>query len=83
MHKIQCRIIRLKEKWYTLDNSLELKTSHIMMECRHISVFKGTSRGLKVLQSYMNNSYHKSALYWPEPTINPWTSRAMVRIIFG
>ncbi len=42
------------------------------------NVFKGTSSGLKALQSYMKDSYHKSALYWPEPTINPWTSRAMV-----
>ncbi len=24
---------------------------------------KGTSRGLKALQSYMNDSYHKSVLY--------------------
>ncbi len=30
--------------------------------------FKGTSRGLKALQSYMNNSHHNSVLYWPEPT---------------
>ena len=30
---------------------------------------KGTSRGLKAWQSYMNDSYHKSVLYWPEPTI--------------
>ncbi len=44
---------------------------------------RGTSRALEALQSYMNDSYHKSVLYWPEPTINPWTSRVMVRIIFG
>ena len=37
--------------------------------------FKGTTRGLKALQSYMNGSYHKNVLYQPEPTINPWTSR--------
>ena len=36
---------------------------------------KGTSRVLKALHSYKNDSYHKSVLYWPEPTINPWTSR--------
>ncbi len=33
---------------------------------------KGTSRGLTALQSYMNDSYHKSVWYKPEPTINPY-----------
>ena len=37
-------------------------------------LIKGTSRGLKALQSYMNDSYHKSALYWPEPTINAYAA---------
>ena len=31
--------------------------------CLFIGVFKGTSRGLTALQSYMNDSYHKSVWY--------------------
>ncbi len=44
---------------------------------------KGISRGPKALQSNTNSSYHKGVLYWPEPTINRWTSRVMVSIMDG
>ncbi len=32
----------------------------------NLDPIKGTSMGLKALQSHMNESYHKSVLYWPE-----------------
>ncbi len=44
-----------------------------------LSCVKGSSRGLEALQSNVNDSYHKSVLYLPEPTINPWTSRIMTK----
>ncbi len=58
--------------------SYQLHTSHASLQMpvklkATAADFKGTSRGLKAIQSCMNDSYHKSALYWPEPTINPWT----------
>ncbi len=31
--------------------------------------FKGTSRGLDALQTKLNDSYYKSMLWWPYPTI--------------
>ena len=40
---------------------------------------KGTFSGLEALQSNINDSYHKSVLYWPVPTINPWTSRVITQ----
>ena len=56
----------------------EMSTSSVVL-----FYLKGTSRGLEALQSNMNDSYHKIVLYWLEPTINAWTSRVMVHIIFG
>ena len=41
---------------------------------------KVTSRGLEALQSTMNDSYHKSVLYWPEPTINHGWTKGIIPI---
>ena len=54
-----------------MDRRWKSSVSKILLQfIVHWEVYlKGTSRGLKALQSYMNDSYHKSVLYWPEPTI--------------
>ena len=42
-----------------------------------LDLIKGISRGLETLQRHTNDSYYTSMLCWPEPTINPSTSRVI------
>ncbi len=37
--------------------------------------YSGISRGSEAFWSNVNDSYHKNVLYWPEPNLNPWSSR--------